>query len=96
MATVVFAPAQAFASSQVLFIAVAVDIVQQNQAGSVAKEGVGVCIEGSTAAYLLAHHSGIFEVPVIITHRPPVSVVVDLDTALAGALSIHQTDAAIS
>lgn len=96
VATVVLAPAQAFAFTQVLFCAIAVDIIQQNQAGAVAKVGVGVCIDCSAAAYLLAHHPGIVEDPVIITHCPPASLVVDLYTALAGVLSIHQTDGAIS
>lgn len=96
MSTVVFAPSQAFAFSQVLFSAVAVDIVQENQASPIAKVGVGVCIDGSTAAHLLAHHLGIAEDPVIITHCAPVSLVVDLYPALAGILSICQTDGAIS
>lgn len=94
--TVVLAPAQAFALSQFLFGAEAVDVVQEDEAGSVAKVGVGVCIDGATAAHLLAHHPGIVEDPVIITHCPPVSLVVDLYPALAGVLSIHQTDGAIS
>lgn len=93
---VVFAPAQAFAFSEVLFSAVAVDIVQENQASSVAKVGVGVCIDCTTAACLLAHHPGIVEDPVIVAHCPPISLVVDLYPALTGVLSIHQTDGAIS
>lgn len=73
----------------------AVDIIQQNQARSVAKVGVGVCVDSITTAYLLAHHHGVVEDPVIITHRSPVSLVVDLHPALAGILSIHQTDGAV-
>lgn len=93
---VVFAPAQAFAFTQVLFGTIAVDIVEENQASAIAEVGVGVCIDGTTAAYLLAHHPGIVEDPVIIAHCPPFSLVVDLYPALAGVLSIHQTDGAIS
>lgn len=94
--TVVFSPAQAFAFSQVPFSAIAVDIVQEDQTSSVAKVGVSVCIDSITTAYLLAHHSGIVEDPVIIAHCPPVSLVVDLHPALAGVLPIHKTDCAIS
>lgn len=96
VSTVVFAPAKAFAFSQVLFSAVAVDIVQENQACSVAKVGVGVCIDSSTAAYLLTHNLGVVENPVIVTHCPPISLVVDLHPALTGMVSIHQADGAIS
>lgn len=96
MATVVFAPAQAFALGQVRLSAVAVDIVQENKAGPIAKVGVGVCRDGRTATCLLAHYPGIVEDPVIITHCPPVSLVVDLHPTLAGVLSVHQTDGAIT
>lgn len=89
--TVMLSPAQAFAFSQVPFSSVAVDIIQQNQTSSVAEVGVGVCIDSITTAYLLAHHLGIVEDPVIITHRSPVSLVVDLHPTLTGILSIHQT-----
>lgn len=92
---VVLSPAQAFAFGQVSFSSMAVDIIQQNQAGSIAKVGVGVCVDSTATAYLLAHHQGVVEDPVIITHRSPVSLVVDLHPALAGILSIHQTDGAV-
>lgn len=59
VATVVFAPAQAFAFGQVLFIAIAVDIVQVNHSSAVAKRGLNVCRDGTTAANLLAHHLGV-------------------------------------
>lgn len=93
--TVVVSPAQAFAFCQVPFRPVAVDVIQENQAGSVAKVGVGVCVDGPTTAYLLAHHPGVVEDPVIITHRSPAPLVEDLHAALAGILSIHQTDGAV-
>lgn len=96
MATVVFAPAQAFALGEVRLSAVAVDIVQENQAGSVTEVGVGVCRDGRATTCLLAHYPGIVEDPVIIAHCPPVSLVVDLHPTLAGVLTIHQTDGAIT
>lgn len=95
MPTVVLVPAQAFALGQLRFNAVAVDIVQVNWTCTVAKVGVGVSIDGNTTACLLANNPGIVEIPVIITHRPPHTVVVDLHSALAGSLPIHQTDGAI-
>lgn len=95
MSAVVLSPAQAFAFRQVQFSSTAVDIIQQNQAGSVAKVRVGVCVDSIATAYLLAHHQGIVEDPVIITHRSPVSLVVDLHPALAAILSIHQADGAV-
>lgn len=59
MATVVLVPAQAFAFSQVCLSAIAVDIVQVNRAGTIAKVGVGVCIDSNTTACLLANNPGI-------------------------------------
>jgi len=96
VATVVFAPAQTFAFTQLLFSAMAVDVVQLNQAGTVAKVGVGVRRDGATTAYLLAHYHGVVEEPVIVAHCPPVSLVVNLNSALAGVFPIHQADGAIS
>lgn len=96
MATVVVSPAQTIAFRQLLLVAMAVDIVQKNQAGPVAKVGVGVCWDNMATAYLLAHHVGIDIAPVVITHCPPASLVVDLHPALAGVQSTHQTDGAIS
>lgn len=89
VSAVVLAPAQAFAFGQILFGAVAVDIIQENQASSVAKVGVGVSVDSCTAAYLLAHHLGVVEGPVVVAHRPPVPLVVDLHAALACVLSVH-------
>ncbi|TNN65027.1 hypothetical protein EYF80_024766 [Liparis tanakae] len=93
VATVVVAPFQAFAYRQLRLVALAVDIVQENSSGSVAKIGVAVCMDGTAAVDLLAHHPGIVEGPVVITHCPPVSLVVDLYPALAGIRPVHQTDA---
>lgn len=50
MTAVVFAPGQAFASSQVRFRAVAVDVVQENPTRSVAKVRVSVCVDGIATA----------------------------------------------
>lgn len=93
--TVVLSPAQAFAFGQVPLSSTAVDIIQQNQAGSIAEVGVGVRVDSATTAYLVAHHQGVVKDPVIITHRSPVPLVVDLHPALASILSIHQTDGAV-
>lgn len=83
VSTVVLAPAQAFTFGQGRFATVTVDVVQENQASSIAEVRVGVGVDGCTAAYLFAHNLGIAEGPAIITHRPPISLVVDLYTALA-------------
>lgn len=83
VSTVVFSPAQAFAFGKGGFGTVTVHIVQENQASSVAKVGVGVSVDSCTAAYLFAHNLSIAEGPAIVTHRPPVSFVVDFYTALA-------------
>lgn len=96
MTTVVFVPAQAFAFCQVWLISIAVDIVQMNRARTIAKVGVGVCVDSSTTACLLTHHPGVVEGPVIVTHCAPRSLEVDLYPALAGMVSIHQADGAIS
>lgn len=96
MATVVVSPAQATAFRQLLLVAMAVDIVQKNQACPVAKVGVGVCRDSVATANLLAHHLSIDIGPVIITHRPPASLVVDLHPTLARVQSTHQTNGAIS
>lgn len=96
VSAVVLAPTQAFAFGQILFGAVAVDIIQENQASSVAEVGVGVSVDSCAAAYLLAHHLGVVEGPVVVAHRPPVSLVVDLHAALTCVLSVHEADGAIS
>lgn len=83
VSAVVLAPAQAFTFGQIRFAAVTVDIIQKNQASSVAKVGVGVSEDGCAATYLFAHDLGIAEGPAVVTHRPPVSFVEDLHTALA-------------
>lgn len=83
------APAKVFARLQFNFVAAAVDVVQENEPGAVAEVGVGVRSNGGTAAYLTAHHHGVVEVPVIVAHRAPVSLVVDLDSALARVPPIH-------
>lgn len=83
VSAVVLAPAEAFTFGQGRFATVTVDVVQENQASSVAEVGVGVSIDGCTAAYLFAHNLGIAEGPAVVTHRPPISLVVDLYTALA-------------
>lgn len=89
VSTVVFAPAEVFARLQLDFVAAAVDVVQENEPGAVAEVGVGVRSDGGTAAYLTTHHHGVVEVPVVIAHRAPVSLVVDLNSALAGVPPIH-------
>lgn len=83
VSAVVFSPAQALTSAQGGFATGAVDIVQKNQASSVAEVGVGVSVDGCTAAYLFAHNLGIAEDPAVVTHRPPVSLIEDFNTALA-------------
>lgn len=96
MATVVFSPSQTFAFTQLLLQALAVDVIQENEARSVAEVGVSVCRDGITTPNLLAHYHSIIEDPVVITHRPPITLVVDLDPALTGIPPIHQTDGAIA
>lgn len=83
VSAVVLAPAEAFTFGQGRFATITVDVVQENQASSVAEVGVGVSVDGRTAAYLFAHNLGIAEGPAVVTHRPPTSLVVDLYTALA-------------
>lgn len=83
VSTVVFSPAQAFTFGQGGFAAVTVDIVQEDQASPVAEVGVGVSVDGRTATYLFAHNLGVAEGPAVVTHSPPVSLVVDFYAALA-------------
>lgn len=96
VATVMDTPAQAVAGSQVVLIAIAVDIVQQNQAGPIAKVGIGLSRYRLATANLLTHHGGIFQTPVVITDRAPVALVIDLHPSLAMVCSSDQTDCTIS
>ena len=96
MATVVDSPAQAVASSQLALVAVAVDVVQQDEARAVAEEGVAGSRDGVAAADLLAHHPGVAQAPVVVAHRAPAAPVVDLHTALARVQPTHQTERAVS
>lgn len=94
MATVVLPPAQVEAVSQVRLVSVAVHVIQQNGAASVAKVAGQFGFDGSATAELLADHLGVEHVPVVIAHRPPGVVVEHLHPAVAAAVPIHHTDRA--
>lgn len=96
VSTVMFPPAQVWAGVQVRLRPFALHVVQENPPGPIAKVRVSVCRDGTTTAQLLAHHHGILHAPLIIAHRPPISLEVDLHTALAGVKPLHQTDGAVS
>lgn len=83
VSAIVLSPTQALTFGQSGFATATVNIVQEHQASSVAEVGVGVSIDGCTAAYLFAHNLSIAEGPAVVTHCPPVSLVVDFNTALA-------------
>ena len=59
------------------------------------KESSNRCRCGSSVTKLSAHHVGISNVPAIITHSAPLSIVVDLNTPFVCSCTCHQTDGTI-
>ena len=91
MTTVVLTPAQVFALGEILFIAITFHVVQQDRTSAVAKMGHHLDFDGRATAELPTYHVGIIHIPAIVTHSPPDTFVIDLDTTLAAMVSIHQT-----
>lgn len=96
VSAVVLSPAQVVASTQLVLVSDAVDVVQEDASGPESEEGVGEGGMGGAAARLPAHHLGVGEGPGVIAHRPPEALVVDLNPALAVILTPHQTDGAVT
>jgi len=96
VSAVVDAPAQAVAALQPGLAATAVDVVQQDLAAAVPEVGVLVRREGRAAAHLAAHHLGVGQVPVVVTHGAPAAPVVHLHAALAGVATPHKPDGAVT
>lgn len=87
---VVDAPSVAPALAQCRLLALAVHVVQEDGPAPLA-EGHG-CRHGDgvAAAQLATHHVGVYDVPVVVAHRAPGSVVEDLHAALAPAGPVGQ------
>lgn len=90
---VVHAPAVVPAHLQGGLVPAALHVVQEDAAGAGAKASVARGIHGLATAQLPAHHLGIPQVPLVITHRPPRAAVVQLHAALAAVPAARQPHA---
>lgn len=92
---VMLSPARVSAALQRTLRALTVHIVQQDGSGAWAKVAAPEGPERTAAAQKAAHDTGVLDVPVVVTHRAPHSLVPDLNAALAEAASAHQTQGRI-
>lgn len=90
MVAVVDAPALIATLAQLRLFPTAVNIIEQDGPGALSKAGACAHCNSRTTLQLSAHHVGVHHVPVIITHRAPCTIVLNLNTALTPAPAIHQ------
>lgn len=90
---VVHAPAVVPAHLQGGLVPAALHVVQEDAAGAGAKVRSVRRSHGLATAQLPAHHLGIPQVPLVITHRPPRAAVVQLHAALAAVPAARQPHA---
>lgn len=85
------APARVSAALQCILGALTAHIVQQDGSGAGAEVAAPEGTERAAAAQKAAHDTGVLDVPVVVTHRAPHSLVPDLNAALTAAASAHHT-----
>ena len=66
------------------------DVVQPDGSTALSKTCTMWCWTSPATAQLSAHHIGISQIPVVITHRPPLSSMVDLHSARAAVVRVDQ------
>ena len=72
------------------FFSITVHLVQQDGPRSFPKMSRASCVNGHSAAQLLAHHVGVTQVPAVITDCAPGALVVDLYSPSTATASICQ------
>lgn len=90
MVAVVDAPALIATLAQVRLSPFAVNVIEQDGPRTLSKAGACAHCHSQTTLQLSAHNIGIHHVPVIITHRAPCTIVLNLDTALTTTPAIYQ------
>ncbi len=96
MAAVMNSPAEAVTAGQTALLSVTVHVIQQNPSRAVAEVSVCRCTDSQSAADLLTHDCGVRHAPVIITHRSPAALIVDLHPALTAVPCPRQTYRSVS
>lgn len=91
VATVVILKAIVSAVYQEGLVACAVCIIQPDGTSPRAEECIRGCRNGSPTTYLPTHHLSIVHVPVIITHRAPLAIMVQLHSALTSVTASSKT-----
>ena len=66
------------------------DVVQPDGSTALSKTCTMWCWTSPATAQLSAHHIGMSQIPVVITHRPPLSSMVDLHSARAAVVRVDQ------
>ena len=95
MNTVVDSNAEMGAVSQACLSPSAGYVVIVDRTAACTKVGFSTCRCGSAVVELLADHIGISDVPTVITHSAPCSIVVDLYTSFTVRSTSHQSDCSI-
>ena len=89
--TAMYSNATVGALSYICFIADTVHIVIPNGTTTFTEVSPSKCAHSSQVAQLLAHHSGISDVPVVIAHSAPFATVVDFHTSFFHRCAPHQS-----
>ena len=80
------------AVSEACFTSGAGHIIIVDWTAACTKEGLSRCRCGSTVIELSAHHIGISNVPTVITHSAPFTIVVDLHTPFIVSSASNQSE----
>ena len=88
--TAMYPNATVGALSKICFIAGAVHVVIPNGTTTFTEVSPSKCAHSSQVAQLLAHHSGIIDVPVVIAHSAPFAIEVDFHTSFTHRRAPHQ------
>ena len=90
--TVMYSNATVGAQSYICFIADAVHVVIPNGTTTFTEVSPSKCAYSPQVAQLLAHHSGIIDVPVVIAHSAPFAIEVDFHTSFAHRRAPHKSN----
>ena len=92
MTTVVRPKPRVLALCQGGFVSRTPHIIQPDEAAALSKVGSADSSQSSATAHLSTHHLSVVHVPGVITHRSPMASMIDLHSARALIISIHQSD----
>lgn len=83
-------PASVGAAPQIGLVSCTGHVIQDNGPRALSKLGISWGRHGPATAQLPAHHIGIVDVPAVVTHGAPGTLVKDLHATLTPVSSIHE------